>query len=106
MLRIFSEKKAARLVDENPTELCGMVNSLGQTVRFFEHPVYGEGATVIGKIEGVYFDTDFFETDDMTAEHGDYAPELHIEPDGTKTVYMHYEKAPHGQRTFQGLKFL
>lgn len=75
----------AKLMEHNPTSFGTMTNSLGQEIEFFEHPIYGDGAPVICACHELKkaADSDFFETDDMEAEGGDYEPsfqdgKLHI----------------------------
>jgi hypothetical protein len=65
-----------KLMDQNPTQLDEMVNKLGQKITFYEHPTLGDSAPVIVvchklKLAEV---SDFFETDDMMASHGEYEP--------------------------------
>ena len=52
-----------------------ITNSLGQKIDFYECPINGDGACVIAVCHElkVAEDTDFFETDDLTAG-GDYTP--------------------------------
>jgi len=74
-----------KLMGHNPTELGIMMNDLGQQIHFYEHPLRGDEASVIAvshELELAEY-TDFFELDDMTAEHGEYQPffigeQLHI----------------------------
>jgi len=51
-------------------------NKLGQYIEFFEHPQLGDSTCVYGRINGVYFNTTFFDLDDMLAEDGEYKPHL------------------------------
>ena len=60
----------------NPTLLGTHTNNKGQEIKFFEHPTKGDEACVYGEIEGVVFNTEFFETDDMMADDGEYTPHL------------------------------
>lgn len=55
-----------------------LTNSLGQEVALVEHPTRGDSHVVIAMFlkEEVAFDTDFFETDDMMADHKEYEPLL------------------------------
>jgi hypothetical protein len=65
-----------KLMSHNPTEYGSMINSQGQKIVFVEHPIKGDEYPVIAvchelELAGA---TDFFELDDMTAEHGEYEP--------------------------------
>jgi hypothetical protein len=65
-----------KLMSYNPSEYGCMVNSLGQEIIFVEHPIKGDEYPVIAvchelKCAGA---TDFFELDDMMAEHKEYEP--------------------------------
>lgn len=65
-----------KLMDWNPTEYDRMINSKGQEIVFYEHPTRGDEEFVIcvcHKLKLAEY-SDFFETDDMMAEHGDYEP--------------------------------
>lgn len=65
-----------RLMEHNPTSYGNMTNSIGQEIEFFENPVYGDASPIIcvcHELEKAV-DSDFFETDDMEAEHGEYEP--------------------------------
>ena len=53
-----------------------MVNSFGQTIEFFEHPLKGDEAEVLcvcHELELADY-SGFFDTEDMEAEHGEYEP--------------------------------
>jgi hypothetical protein len=68
--------KYQKLMSFNPTEYGSMTNSQGQKIVFVEHPTKGDEYPVIAvchelELAGV---TDFFELDDMMAEHGEYEP--------------------------------
>ena len=67
-----------KLKEWNPTEYGRMTNSLGQEIIFVEHPIHGDEVPVIVMFpdQERAFRTDFFELDDMTAEHGEYEPRL------------------------------
>lgn len=60
----------------NPTEYGRMTNARGQEIVFVEHPTRGDEYFVIAichelkKAEA----TEFFELDDMMADHGEYEP--------------------------------
>lgn len=63
-------------MDWNPTELGKLKNSKGQEIIFYEHPIHGDDTFVIcvcHKLELAEY-SDFFETDDMMAEHKEYEP--------------------------------
>ncbi len=65
---------AQKFLDLNPYELDSFKNLVGQRVRFLEHPTRGDEAPVYGEINGVIFDTEFFDTEDMSHNDSDYAP--------------------------------
>jgi hypothetical protein len=65
-----------KLMSFNPTVYGEMTNSKGQEIVFVEHPTRGDEYPVIAvchelQVAGA---TDFFELDDMAAEHGEYEP--------------------------------
>lgn len=65
-----------KLMSHNPTVYGEFTNNLGQVITFVEHPIRGDEFPVICvshelRLAGV---STFFELDDMTAEHGEYAP--------------------------------
>jgi hypothetical protein len=65
-----------KLIAYNPSVYGSMSNSKGQKILFVEHPIRGDEYPVIAvchqlKLAGT---TDFFELDDMTADHGEYEP--------------------------------
>jgi len=65
-----------KLMDRNPTSYGKMINDQGQEIEFFEHPIFGDESEVIvacHELKLASYST-FFETDDMTAEHGEYQP--------------------------------
>lgn len=66
----------SKLTELNPTEYGTMVNSLGQLIRFVEHPLRGDENVVIAICDELKLasDTDFFELDDMLADHKEYEP--------------------------------
>ena len=68
-------KSADKFLSRNPTQLGTFVNSHGQTVDLYEHPVRGDSYPVYAVINNILFRTDFFETDDMYAG-SDYEPIL------------------------------
>ena len=66
----------AKLIALEPTIYGSMKNSIGQLIEFVEHPTRGEDSPVLCichelQIAAV---SDFYELDDMTAEHGEYEP--------------------------------
>ena len=73
-MRVISN--AQKFLALNPTELDSFTNLVGQKVRLLEHPTRGDEAPIYGEIDGVVFDTEFFDTDDMTYPDSDYAPLL------------------------------
>lgn len=70
----------------NPLEYCKFTNQRGQTVRLLEHPLKGGDAPIYGEINGVVFDTEFYDCEDMTDPDSEYAPIL-LE-DGTVACYF------------------
>ena len=65
-----------KLMDWNPTEYDRMINSKGQEIVFYEHPTKGDAEFVIcvcHKLQLAEY-SDFYETDDMMAEHREYQP--------------------------------
>jgi len=66
----------AKLMNLNPTSYGTFKNQLGQEIEFFEHPLKGDEFPVICACHSLQLASasDFWETDDMTAEHGEYAP--------------------------------
>lgn len=71
-----AEKYFHKLMDHNLTLYDEMTNEMGQRVEFYEHPIYGDEhpVIIIFPDERVAYDSDFFETDDMMNEDGDYRP--------------------------------
>jgi len=65
-----------RFMALQPTKYGEMVNSVGQLIEFYEHPIHGDTAPVVAvcKFHELAASTDFYELDDMTAEHGEYEP--------------------------------
>jgi hypothetical protein len=66
----------SKLISQNPTEYGRMTNSAGQTVVFYEHPTRGDEYPVIVAFPQyeVAFTSEFFDTDDMAADHAEYEP--------------------------------
>lgn len=65
-----------KLMEHNPTEYDRMINSKGQEIVFYEHPLQGDEFPVIivcHELELADY-TDFMETTDMMAEHKEYEP--------------------------------
>lgn len=60
----------------NPTKYGQITNKLGQTIEFLEHPTKGDEAPVICVCHELQLAdySSFFDTDDMTADHGEYQP--------------------------------
>jgi hypothetical protein len=65
-----------KLMSLNPTELGVMTNDKGQVITFIEHPTRGDEFPVIAVHHETQQagNTEFYELDDMTAEHGEYQP--------------------------------
>ena len=65
-----------KLMEAEPTVLETMVNSLGQKIEFVEHPYKGDEHPVIAVCRELELasDTDFWDLDDMMAEHKEYEP--------------------------------
>lgn len=59
-----------------PTKYGQMTNDKGQLIEFYEHPLRGDEHPVIAVCHELNLaaTTDFYELDDMTAEHGEYQP--------------------------------
>lgn len=66
----------SKLMAHNPSVYGKMVNSLGQTIEFVEHPLRGDEAEVICVCHELQLAeySGFYDTEDMTAEHGEYEP--------------------------------
>jgi hypothetical protein len=65
-----------KLMAHKPFSYGKMINDKGQEIEFVEHPIYGDESDVIcvcHELELAGY-SGFFETDDMTAEHGEYQP--------------------------------
>jgi len=65
-----------KLISFNPSEYGTMINSKKQKIVFVEHPIRGDEYPVIAVCHELQLAaaTDFFELDDMMAEHGEYEP--------------------------------
>lgn len=72
----YTKLNYTKLMSHNPTQLGFMVNDKGQTITFYEHPLRGDEYPIIAVCHETEQAgcTDFFELDDMTAEHGEYQP--------------------------------
>lgn len=71
-----NEMNYQKLMSLDPTVYGEFTNSLGQLITFVEHPLRGDEYPVICVCHELQLaaSSDFFELDDMTAEHGEYAP--------------------------------
>jgi hypothetical protein len=65
-----------KLMEYNPTEYDRMVNSKGQEIVFYEHPLRGDEFPVIIVCHelGLADYTDFMEPTDMMEDHKEYEP--------------------------------
>lgn len=65
-----------KLMEYNPTEYERMINSLGQEIVFYEHPLKGDEFPVIIVCHELELadHTDFMETVDMVQDHKEYEP--------------------------------
>jgi hypothetical protein len=65
-----------KLIANTPTKYGEMVNSIGQKIEFVEHPTRGDEHPVIAVCHELELaaSTDFYELDDMTADHKEYEP--------------------------------
>lgn len=65
-----------KLIDADPTSFGIITNSKGQQIEFIEHPRLGDEYPVICVCHELQLAeaSDFFETDDMTADHKEYEP--------------------------------
>ena len=66
----------AKLMETTPTVYDKITNSIGQEIEFVEHPYKGDEypVIVVCHSKGMAFCSDFWETDDMMAEHKEYEP--------------------------------
>lgn len=66
----------SKLMSHNPTSYGTFKNSIGQEIEFLEHPLRGDESEVICVCHELKLAaySSFFETDDMTAGHGEYEP--------------------------------
>jgi hypothetical protein len=60
----------------NPTKLGEMLNSGNQIIEFYEHPIHGDEHPIIAvsHLHQLAANTDFYELDDMLADHKEYEP--------------------------------
>jgi hypothetical protein len=65
-----------KLMMQNPFELDRMMNDKGQLITFYEHPHYGDEypVLIVCHEQELVDHTDFYDTSDMTATHGEYQP--------------------------------
>lgn len=65
-----------KLMNLEPTKYGEVKNNIGQLIEFYEHPIYGQDEPVVAVCHELKlaFYTDFYELDDMIAEHGEYTP--------------------------------
>tara|TARA_R110000803_G_C11951637_1_gene317747 strand:- start:603 stop:857 length:255 start_codon:yes stop_codon:yes gene_type:complete len=65
-----------KLMNHNPSEYESFVNSKGQNISFVEHPIVGDEYPIICVCHDLKLacSSDFFETDDMLADHKEYEP--------------------------------
>lgn len=64
------------LISKNPTVYGSVTNDMGQVIELVEHPLKGDEACVIcvcRELEIARY-SEFFDTDDMMDEGGDYTP--------------------------------
>lgn len=78
-----------KLMSHNPTKYGEQLNQLGQLQEFYEHPLKGDEAPVICIIDGIAFDTDFFDTDDFF-DGSDYNYCL-VQCEGITQIKCHFE---------------
>ena len=65
-----------KLMENEPTIYTTMVNSLGQKIDLVEHPFKGDESVVIAVCHELQIAsyTDFYDLEDMLAEHREYEP--------------------------------
>jgi hypothetical protein len=65
-----------KLIDLDPTSFGIITNSKGQQIEFVEHPRLGDEYPVICVCHELELAecSDFFDTDDMVADHKEYEP--------------------------------
>ena len=66
----------SKLIDLNPTSFGVITNSKGQQIEFVEHPRLGDEFPIICVCHELKLaeSSDFFDLDDMTADHKEYEP--------------------------------
>jgi hypothetical protein len=66
----------SKLMALQPTHYGTMTNSIGQVIDFYEHPIHGDETPVVAvsHLDKLAASTDFYELDDMVADHGEYEP--------------------------------
>lgn len=66
----------SKLMSHNPTSFGVMMNDKGQKIEFFEHPILGDESDIICVCHELQLAdySGFWDTQDMTAEHGEYQP--------------------------------
>lgn len=74
MKEVIEDKKW--FLGEKPHEYERLINSLGQEIVFYEHPTFGDMDSIFVYFpkEDRLFDSNFFELDDMLADHKEYEP--------------------------------
>jgi hypothetical protein len=67
-----------KLMSVVPTEYDRMINSIGQEIVFYEHPIRGDEEFVIAVCHELKIAayTDFFDIYDMIADHKGYEPKF------------------------------
>lgn len=65
-----------KLMEHEPTIYTTIINSLGQRIDLVEHPLKGDESVVIAVCHELQIAsyTDFYDLDDMLAEHKEYEP--------------------------------
>lgn len=72
----YTKLNYTKLMSHNPTSFGKMMNDKGQQIEFFEHPTRGDEYPIIAVLHETQQagNTEFYELDDMTADHGEYQP--------------------------------
>jgi len=65
-----------KLMEHNPSIYETITNSKGQTINLAEHPIHGDMSDVIVICHELQLaeHSGFFDTEDMTSDHGEYEP--------------------------------
>jgi len=71
----FKQINYGKLMAKKPVFFGQIINQALQTVKFYEDPIYGDEASVIGVINQTAFRTGFYDTDDFKRD-SDYNPIL------------------------------